>query len=623
MKLRILISTVLVTALALPVIATATRFPDVPADHQYVDAIRWASDSEEFNGNPIFRGFPDGDFRPDKPLSEIQFIKVVDRLFDSADEWTRAETAALLYYGFQGLRSNPLITTTTTTTTQPTTTTTTTQPVVIEGEQPGGNGPGEVEETTTTTTTTTQPTTTTTTEPLFPIGERTNTLVMKYERAGQLFQIAANNPHNKDNANSAKQAADEAMEYAIQLQEEYRQHGDTNDPNRHHHQRSLEHYHQRAVRQQSEANLIVEWQTVEQPANTPDKKVSFIKLDYPGFSRIPNKFRVSLEHLDSVQRETQGYSDDIKRELYRYIFYHALPMVEELDTLAKEQPTSDDRYEVGRISSQANSIFTGAFNWLMADAGFSSRPYGTYTRYWWRSYTTTTNQSFPIEERLTKLEEKIEDTSFRFRKATHFGGHYRSPAYLHAKTRQYGTFVKQTADDAVQYATQLQKEYNNHPEATNIYKNRLRNTYNLAVRWQTTAGILVEWQTTEPTATEQIRQTSSTYWNNDKYSLLFTEELRELLNNVRGLYSSDRYRLSDDDRRVLHKYMYYHTLLAIDKLDTLKQRLTSRTDRDTITSYQNTIRGQEISSSISWLMNDAGFGHIYKNNRYQFQWQTS
>ena len=139
MKLRILISAVLVTALALPVIATVSRFPDVPANHQHADAIRWASDPEEFNGNPIFRGFPDGNFGPDQELTENQFNKVVARLFDTYDSWTRAQTAALLYYGFQGLKSNPFVTTTsTTTTTQPvvTETTTTIQPQNPDTIQP-------------------------------------------------------------------------------------------------------------------------------------------------------------------------------------------------------------------------------------------------------------------------------------------------------------------------------------------------------------------------------------------------------------------------------------------------------------------------------------------------------
>ena len=124
----------MVTALALPVIATA-RFPDVPDDHQYADAIRWASDPEQFNGTPLFRGFSDGNFGPDQELTESQFVKVVDRLFDSADDgWTRAETATLLYHGYKGIRSattQPVVIETTTTTTQPVvieTTTTTIQP---------------------------------------------------------------------------------------------------------------------------------------------------------------------------------------------------------------------------------------------------------------------------------------------------------------------------------------------------------------------------------------------------------------------------------------------------------------------------------------------------------------
>ena len=126
MKLRILISAVLVTALALPVIATTTKFPDVPDDHQHADAIRWASDPEVFNGNPLFRGFVDGNFGPDTELTEGQFTKVVDRLFDSVDRWTRAETAALLYHGLR----NGTTTTTTSTTTAPATT----APPVVVGE---------------------------------------------------------------------------------------------------------------------------------------------------------------------------------------------------------------------------------------------------------------------------------------------------------------------------------------------------------------------------------------------------------------------------------------------------------------------------------------------------------
>lgn len=47
--------------------------------------------------NPLFKGFPDGRFGPDEELTEGQFSKVVARLFDATDRWTRAETATLLY----------------------------------------------------------------------------------------------------------------------------------------------------------------------------------------------------------------------------------------------------------------------------------------------------------------------------------------------------------------------------------------------------------------------------------------------------------------------------------------------------------------------------------------------
>ena len=106
MKLRALFTALLALAVAAPVVATMDRFPDVPADHQYAEAIRWASDPEEFNGSPLFKGFPDGRFGPDDELTEEQFVKVVDRLFDAADRWTRAETAALLYQGFPALQGH-------------------------------------------------------------------------------------------------------------------------------------------------------------------------------------------------------------------------------------------------------------------------------------------------------------------------------------------------------------------------------------------------------------------------------------------------------------------------------------------------------------------------------------
>ena len=105
MKLRALFTTLLALIVALPVIAV--DWPDVPADHTYGESIRWASEGSNFvGGDPLFLGFPDGRFGPDEELTEGQFNKVVKRLYDSADQWTRGQTAALLHRGYPALRSH-------------------------------------------------------------------------------------------------------------------------------------------------------------------------------------------------------------------------------------------------------------------------------------------------------------------------------------------------------------------------------------------------------------------------------------------------------------------------------------------------------------------------------------
>ena len=113
-----LIVAVALIALAVPVIAQI-RFPDVPDDHRYADAIRWAAELDE----PLFRGYPDGSFRPDRQLSDNEFRIVIRRLYDRYDGWTRAEVAQFLRHGIDGL-SAP----TAPTTTRPATPTTTTAP---------------------------------------------------------------------------------------------------------------------------------------------------------------------------------------------------------------------------------------------------------------------------------------------------------------------------------------------------------------------------------------------------------------------------------------------------------------------------------------------------------------
>ena len=97
MKFRILTGAVLCVALATPVVASADWFPDVPDTHPRIDAIRYAREEG------LMVGFPDGNLRPDVELTEGQFVKVAERLYDRYDVWTRADWSQVLYGGLPSL----------------------------------------------------------------------------------------------------------------------------------------------------------------------------------------------------------------------------------------------------------------------------------------------------------------------------------------------------------------------------------------------------------------------------------------------------------------------------------------------------------------------------------------
>lgn len=140
---RIAITAILAAALALPVIAQATRFPDVPATH-----FRQA-DIQAVASRGWFIGKADGTYDPEGAITSGQMARVIGRRFPNG--MTRAEFASLLLVANQWAQNGkPTFTgAPTTTTTRPAPTTTTTRPAP---------------------TTTTRPTTTTT--ELFPTAER-------------------------------------------------------------------------------------------------------------------------------------------------------------------------------------------------------------------------------------------------------------------------------------------------------------------------------------------------------------------------------------------------------------------------------------------------------------------
>ena len=128
---RIAITAILAAALALPVIAQATRFPDVPATH-----FRQA-DIEAVASRGWFIGKSDGTYDPEGAITSGQMALVIGRRFPNG--MTRAEFASLLLVANQWAQNgkpiftgSPATTTTrpapTTTTTRPAPTTTTTRP---------------------------------------------------------------------------------------------------------------------------------------------------------------------------------------------------------------------------------------------------------------------------------------------------------------------------------------------------------------------------------------------------------------------------------------------------------------------------------------------------------------
>lgn len=119
---RIAVTAILVAALALPVLAQATRFPDVPATH-----FRQA-DIEAVASRGWFIGKADGTYDPEGAITSGQMARVIGRRFPNG--MTRAEFASLLLVANQWAQNGkPTFTgAPTTTTTRPSPTTTTTRP---------------------------------------------------------------------------------------------------------------------------------------------------------------------------------------------------------------------------------------------------------------------------------------------------------------------------------------------------------------------------------------------------------------------------------------------------------------------------------------------------------------
>ena len=125
---RVAVTATLAAALALPVIAQATRFPDVPTTHLRQADIAAVAD------NGWFIGKTDGAYDPEGNITSNQMARVIGRMFPSG--MTRAEFASLLLVANQWTQNGKPTFTDAPTTTRPTPTTTTTRPVTTTTESP-------------------------------------------------------------------------------------------------------------------------------------------------------------------------------------------------------------------------------------------------------------------------------------------------------------------------------------------------------------------------------------------------------------------------------------------------------------------------------------------------------
>ncbi|MEK4423788.1 S-layer homology domain-containing protein [Solibacillus sp. FSL K6-1523] len=88
--------------------AAKTLFKDVPTHHYAYDAIKWAYDFD------IIGGYPDGTFRPNQPVTEQQFAKILVTYFDlepvseELNKFTKREIASDHYYNTLAAYQTPL-----------------------------------------------------------------------------------------------------------------------------------------------------------------------------------------------------------------------------------------------------------------------------------------------------------------------------------------------------------------------------------------------------------------------------------------------------------------------------------------------------------------------------------
>ena len=76
--------------------AQGQRFPDVPLDHYAFEAVEWAAETG------VTSGYPDGTFKPQRPLIKRYVVAFMERYYDEilqaeeSEDFTRGDMMVLL-----------------------------------------------------------------------------------------------------------------------------------------------------------------------------------------------------------------------------------------------------------------------------------------------------------------------------------------------------------------------------------------------------------------------------------------------------------------------------------------------------------------------------------------------
>lgn len=223
----------------------------------------------------------------------------------------------------------------------------------------------------------TAPTTTTTTIPPFPIQDRLDNLDGKIRDSRVLFGRAVKFGHRRTEMNLTKDTVDDAIAYGEQLLADYQAHEGGTDPIE---LERLNNTISEAEKWEADIHLLHSWQNDPQPADHPLKQPQPRLWTGNNIEALPKDLQTKIGTLNGVWHNAGDMSDATKRSLYRFVYYHALDVVEWLDRLILTGGSPEIRGHAKAVLTLFQSSYfadsgprSSPFAWLMTNHGFIKR----------------------------------------------------------------------------------------------------------------------------------------------------------------------------------------------------------------------------------------------------------